>query len=208
MGVVPVRGIDPVIEDAEVITALFRLDLLPGDGHKNRIDMHPRQFRKDEIGLGGGSGRRVPEFAAEYQKRFAIDDELPGTVLHSYLRRLDRACQSRRETSDAQEGEQIDESEDGEFQGTPFQCTRTISRHGLFLTRFLHYRDESSSEIRNFQDFAGLQQGGGYQFTSNAQGLSSGADELRGSIRVDATGRDHWDLRQRSLKSPDVFRST
>src|SRR5579862_2193747 len=179
MGVVPVRGIDPVIEDAEVITALFRLDLLPGDGHKNRIDMHPRQFRKDEIGLGGGSGRRVPNFAAEYQKGFAIDDELSGPVLHSYLRRLDRACQSRRETGDAQESERSDESE---FRSTPFQCTRTMSRHGLFQTRFLHYRDESSSEIRNFQRFAGLQQGGGYQFPSNAQGLSSGADELRRSI--------------------------
>ena len=68
------RHVDPVVGDGEIETALLRLDLVPGHRHQHGVEMHPRQLRQDDVRLCRGPGRRIAEFAAHNEERFALDD--------------------------------------------------------------------------------------------------------------------------------------
>ena len=88
MDFVGARDFHPVIQDAEVEIVFFRLELLPGHGHQDRVDVHSCESGDDCIGLGGGPRRRIAQFAAKNQKGTAVYDELACSVHHLDVRQF------------------------------------------------------------------------------------------------------------------------
>jgi hypothetical protein len=66
------RHVDPVVRDGKIEGALLRLDLVPGHGHQNGIEMHPRQLRQDDVRLRQSPGRRIAEFTARIRNGFPL----------------------------------------------------------------------------------------------------------------------------------------
>ena len=66
--------IDPVIQNVEVEMTFSGFNLLPGNRHQDRIQVHARHVRQNGVRLRRCSCRGVTQFAPENEERFAVED--------------------------------------------------------------------------------------------------------------------------------------
>jgi hypothetical protein len=64
----PSRHSHPVIQEGKVERTFFRFDVLPGNRHQHRIEMHPRQLGENVVGLSGRTAEEFPSSPPRMRK--------------------------------------------------------------------------------------------------------------------------------------------
>jgi hypothetical protein len=74
------RSAEDRVDDARVVPARLRLELLPVDGNLESVDAE-RLRRRPDLGKDGRPGARVVALRAEDEKRLTVDDQGVAPVL-------------------------------------------------------------------------------------------------------------------------------
>src|ERR1039457_7365063 len=82
--------VDPVVQNPEIESPLFRFDLFPRQRHQHRIEAHPGHLRQYGVSLRRRPYRRVAKLASADEKGLAVNHELFNAVLRTEVRQISR----------------------------------------------------------------------------------------------------------------------